>query len=127
MPATALVSSRSTASHRELPAAPEPVPGSQRRTLLPATTRGVSSAVATHPGGAPSANNTGITSTGGWAWSLYDAVSDASRSTSNAISTPATGPITRLIRTEPTCKQEPEARIQARWPFRSASHRQVSE
>ncbi|XP_077504422.1 ornithine decarboxylase-like isoform X2 [Amblyomma americanum] len=101
-PATALVSSRSTASHRELPAAPEPVPGSQRRTLLPATTRGVSSAVATHPGGAPSANNTGITSTGAWAGSLYDAVSDASRSTSNAISTPATGPITRLIRTEPT-------------------------
>ncbi|XP_077491448.1 uncharacterized protein LOC144102050 isoform X1 [Amblyomma americanum] len=72
MPATAPVSSRPTATHRGLPVVPEPVPGSQQRMLPPARARGVSSAVATHPGGAPNANNTGITSTGAWTWSLYD-------------------------------------------------------
>ncbi|XP_077507227.1 uncharacterized protein LOC144116351 isoform X4 [Amblyomma americanum] len=112
-PATAPVISRSTASHRGLPAMPESVPESQRRTLPPATARGISSAVATHPGGAPKANNTGITFTGAWTGSLYDAASDASPSTSNAASdaipstanaasTPPTGSIQRRSHTEPT-------------------------
>ncbi|KAK8766612.1 hypothetical protein V5799_006608 [Amblyomma americanum] len=106
MPATAPVSSHSTASHRGLPAVPEPVPERQQRTLPPATTRSVSSAVATHPGGAPNANNTGITSTGAWTGSLHDAASNAHLSTSNAASTPATGSIQSRSCTEPTELQQ---------------------
>ncbi|KAK8783817.1 hypothetical protein V5799_009817 [Amblyomma americanum] len=77
-------------SHCGRPGVPEPVPGSQQLTKPPATARGAFSAVATHPGGAHNTNITSISSTGTWTGSLYDAANDASLSTSNSTSTPAT-------------------------------------
>ncbi|XP_077492727.1 uncharacterized protein LOC144103894 isoform X3 [Amblyomma americanum] len=93
-----------------LPAIPEPVPGSQQRMVPPATAQGVSSTVATHPGGAPNANNTASPPRTLAPGSLYDAASDTSLSTSNAISTSATGPIQRHVRTEPTAPQSKRGR-----------------
>ncbi|XP_075559081.1 uncharacterized protein LOC142590627 isoform X3 [Dermacentor variabilis] len=94
-----------------LPAVPEPVPGSPRRTLPPATARG-SLYRCCHPSGwCPNANIIGHTSTGAWTGSVYDATndasSDASPRTSNATPTPATGHTPRHIRTEPDVSTVP--------------------